>query len=96
MPEFAVHNRSGFRGLAAIGGLIATACALIVGAVLAVFFAATMAVVALMGGMLLGLAGLALRARRTVRARRPADDGVIEARRIGGHQWVAYGWNERP
>jgi hypothetical protein len=101
MPEFVVHNRSGFRGLAAIGGLIATACALIVGAVLAVFFAATMAVVAVMGGMLLGLAGLALRARRTVRARRPADansmeGGVIEARRIGGHQWVAYGWNERP
>jgi hypothetical protein len=96
MPEFVVHNRSGFRGLAAVGGLIATACALIVGAVLAVFFAATMAVVAVMGGMLLGLAGLALRARRTVRARRSTDDGVIEARRIGGHQWVAYGWNERP
>jgi hypothetical protein len=28
-----------------------------------------------------------------VRARRP--DGVIEAKHLGGHHWVAYGWNER-
>ena len=41
----------------------------------------------------IGLAGLALRAKRTVNARR--DDGVIEARHMGGHHWVAYGWNER-
>lgn len=96
MPEFAIQHRSGFRGLAAIGGLIATAAAVVLGAVLAVVFAATVAVIAVMGGALLALAGLALRARRTVRVRRPADDGIIEARRVGGHQWVAYGWNERP
>lgn len=95
MPEFIARNRSRFGGLVAIGGLIATACALIVAAALAIFFAATVAVIALLGGVLLGLAGLAMRARRTVKVRRPADDGVIEARRIGGHQWVAYGWNER-
>jgi hypothetical protein len=42
----------------------------------------------------LGLAGLALRAKRTANARRRAD-GVIEARHLGGHHWVAYGWNDR-
>jgi hypothetical protein len=54
------------------------------------------AVIALMASALLALAGLALRARRTARARsRAAPDGVIEARHLGGHHWVAYGWNER-
>jgi len=81
------------RGLAWVGGLIATAAALAIGAVLAVFAAATVVVFALMTSALLALAGLALRARRTVR--RTAEPGVIEARNIGGHSWVAYGWNER-
>ena len=50
--------------------------------------------VALMSSALLYVAGLAMRARRTARARvRP--DGLIEARHLGGHHWVAYGWNER-
>jgi len=59
-----------------------------------VVFAATVAVIAIMSSALLALAGLALRARRTARAR-PRADGVIEARHLGGHHWVAYGWNER-
>ena len=29
--------------------------------------------------------------RRTARAR--TRDEVIEARHLGGHHWVAYGWN---
>ena len=62
------------------------------GAVLAVVFAATVAVIAVMASALLGFAGLALRARRT--AARARHDGVIEARHMGGHHWVAYGWNE--
>jgi hypothetical protein len=64
-----------------------------IGAVLAVFAAATVVVIALMSSALLALAGLALRAKRTARARH-RDDGVIEARNLGGHHWVAYGWNE--
>ncbi|HQT53406.1 MAG TPA: hypothetical protein PKX06_07965, partial [Phenylobacterium sp.] len=32
-------------------------------------------------------------AKRTAHAQR--DDGIIEARNLGGHHWVAYGWNER-
>ena len=81
------------RGLAWLGGLVATAAALTIGAFLALFAAATVVVLALMTSALLALSGLALRARRTVRT--PADPDLIEARRVGGHSWVAYGWNER-
>lgn len=73
-------------------GLIATLAAMAIGAVLAVFTAVAVAVIALFAGALVFLAGLAMRARRTVRARR--SDDVIEARKVDG-AWVAYGW-ERP
>jgi hypothetical protein len=96
VKDFAAHEGSALRSLAAVGAALATTGAVIVGAVLAVFAAATVAVIAVMGSALLAFAGLAMRARRTVRARRaPAADGVIEARHLGGHHWVAYGWNER-
>jgi hypothetical protein len=36
-----------------------------------------------------------MRARRTVRARAPSDPNLIEARNVGGHSWVAYGWRDR-
>ena len=48
--EFARKHGSTLRGLAAVGGALATAAAIAVGAVLAVFFAAT--VVVIMAGML--------------------------------------------
>ena len=89
----AVASGSARRGLAWLGGLIATAAALTIGAFLALFAAATVVVLALMTSALLALSGLALRARRTAHA--PADPNLIEARRVGGHSWVAYGWNER-
>lgn len=91
--EFARKHGSAFNRLAAVGGTIATLVAVAVGAVLAVFFAATVVVVAVMASALLALAGFALRAKRARAQRR--DDGVIEARHLGGHHWVAYGWNER-
>jgi hypothetical protein len=91
--DFTHRHGSALRSLAIIGGTLAAAAAVIVGAVLAVVFAATMAVIAVISSALLALTGLALRARRTARAR--ANDGVIEARHLGGHHWVAYGWNER-
>jgi hypothetical protein len=92
VKEFADRHGSALRSLSVLVGLFATAAAVIVGAVLAVVFAATLAVIAVMASALLALAGLALRARRTARAR---ADGVLEARHLGGHHWVAYGWNER-
>ena len=85
-------GRSAFRSLAFVGAAVAWTAAVAVGAVLALFFAATIVVIALMAAVLLGLAGLALRARR-VRSR--PDPDLIEARHIGGHHWVAYGWTER-
>jgi hypothetical protein len=94
VKEFAVRHGSALRSLAVVGGTLATAAAVVVGAVLAVFFAATVAVIALMASALLAFAGLAMRARRTARAR-ARTDGLIEARHLGGHHWVAYGWNER-
>ena len=95
VKDFAAHPGSALRSLAAVAAALATTAAVIVGAVLAVFAAATVAVIALMTSAFLAFAGLAMRARRTVHARR-RDDGVIEARHLGGHHWVAYGWNERP
>jgi hypothetical protein len=56
-------------------------------------FAVTFVVIFLMGAVLVLLAGAALRARRTVHA--PSDPDLIEARNIGGHSWVAYGWDGR-
>ncbi len=89
-------SRSAFKGLAWLAGALATCAALTVGAILAVFAAATVVLIALMSSALLALAGLALRARRSVRNRPPAGDpDIIEARNVGGHSWVAYGWNER-
>ena len=92
--DFAARQGSALRSVAVLGGALATAAAVAVGAVLAVFFAATVVVIAVMSSALLGFAGLALRARRTARAPVRAD-GLIEARNVGGHHWVAYGWNER-
>ena len=90
--ETRMSGRSFWQGLAWLAGGIATLAALAVGAVLAVFAAATVLVIAVMGTALLTLAGAARRARRTATARR-ADPTLIEARNVGGHSWVAYGWD---
>jgi len=78
-----------------VAGLIATALAVTVGAVLAVFTAAAVAVIAVSAGVLMFLTGLAVRARRRLGGRgRRAGDAVIDAHKVGD-TWVAYGW-ERP
>ena len=80
--------------LAFVGLLAATAAA--VGAVLALVFAATVVVIAVMTSLVLALAGLAFKARRNLRAATvPASEDVIDARPVGGHSWVAYGWDRR-
>ena len=90
----AITGSSARKGFAAFCGLVAATLAAAVGLVLAVIFAATVVVIGLMGSVLLALAGLAMKARRTAKAK-AVDDGVIEARRVGGHSWVAYGWDNR-
>jgi hypothetical protein len=80
-------------GLAWITGGVATLAALAIGAVLAVFAAATVVVIAVMATALLTFAAAARRARRVVRAAPDSDPAVLEARHLGGHSWVAYGWD---
>jgi hypothetical protein len=80
-----------FRGLAWLAGGVASLAAGAVAAVLAVVFTAALAMVALMGMALVGLTAAALRGRGAVRAN---DPNLIEARNIGGHSWVAYGWDK--
>ena len=77
-----------------LAGMVASAAALVFGAVLAIFTAAAVAVFALCAGVVVFFAGLAFRARRTGAPRRRVDDGVIEARKVDG-AWVAYGWDRQ-
>lgn len=86
---------SPFHKLAWIAGALATSIAVVVGAVLAVIFAATVVVVGFIGSALFGLAAFAFRGRKVSKTQQD-DPGLIEARNVGGHSWVAYGWNERP
>ncbi len=85
---------TGMKALAWIGGLLATVAAVIIGSVLTVFAVTTVVVLAIMTSATLAFVALAGRAKNKARAR-AADDGVIEAHKVGGHHWVAYGWNER-
>jgi cytochrome c biogenesis protein CcdA len=65
--------------------------ACLVGAILVVVFAATLAVVLVLASALVASAALAWRLRRP--ARRAAR--MIEARKVG-HSWIAYGWDQQP
>jgi hypothetical protein len=85
--------RSPFRWLAWIAGALAWAAAAAIGTVFALIVAATVVVISILGVVVLALTGAGIRARRSVRT--PADPNVIEARNIGGHSWVAYGWDGR-
>jgi hypothetical protein len=87
--------RSAFKGLAWFAGSLAWVTAAAIGAVLTVFFVSTLVVIVIMATALLAVASVALRARRTVRARSTTPDDILEARHIGGHSWVAYGWDGR-
>ena len=85
---------SGFKSLAWVGGLLASVAAAAVAAVLALVFTASLVVIALMASALVAFALLAARARRALRrASSPTDPQIIEAHNVGGHSWVAYGWD---
>jgi cobalamin biosynthesis protein CobD/CbiB len=87
-------GRTPWSALAWIGGVLATLVAVSIGAILAVFATAAVVILALMTSATLAFAALAARAGR--KARVPAREGdLLEARKVGGHHWVAYGWNER-
>src|SRR5690348_14030917 len=85
----------GVKGLAWIGGALASLAAIGVAAVLAIVFAATLVVIGLMATALVVLGGWAYRAHRTFKAAEPSDPEILEARHVGGHSWIAYGWDRR-
>jgi hypothetical protein len=93
-PRPTKGSTPGARNVASVIGFLLSVIASIVAVVLAVALAASVLVIAVMGGALLALANLAARTRRTVRSH---SDGpqILEARNVGGHSWVAYGW-DRP
>jgi hypothetical protein len=82
---------SPLRGLAWSFGTVVWMAAGLAGAALALFLALTVVVLATLSSIVLGLAAAAVKARRAFNPRRDRD--LIEARRVGGHSWVAYGWD---
>ena len=85
-----------FRGYAAVVGFLAAIVAGVVGVVVAIALALSVVVIGLFGGILLAFASLAMRARRSSKkAKAEGDSQIIEAQRVGGHSWVAYGWDNR-
>ena len=93
-PRLGVNRRgSPFRWLGWIDGALAWGAAAAIGTVFALVVAATVVVISVLGVVVLALTGAGIRARRSVQP--PADPNVIEARNIGGHSWVAYGWDGR-
>jgi hypothetical protein len=75
--------------LIGVAGGAASVATLIVCAVLAVVFAATLAIVMVLASLLLALAGFAWRLQS-----RALHRGAIRQR--SGHAWVAYDWNRNP
>ncbi len=89
-------TNSGVKSLAWVGGVLASLVATAVAVVLAFVFAVSIVVIALIGAALVAFAVLAVSARRVLRPV-AAESGpqVLEARNVGGHSWVAYGWDQR-
>jgi hypothetical protein len=80
--------RSPWRGVTwLIGGVVA-----LIAATVAVVLAVGFFLFAILTAVVLTLRA-ALGGVRIVRPRR--DSNLIEARRVGGHSWVAYGWDGR-
>jgi Flp pilus assembly protein TadB len=95
-PSPTTGSIPGGKSLAWVVGLVLSMVAALVAVVLAMALAASVVVVAVAGGMLLAVASLASRARRTVKARNESGPQLLEARHVGGHSWVAYGWDRQP
>ena len=83
---------SALRGVAWLVSAAAWAIGAGVAIMIALIFAASMVVIGAMASIFLIAAAAGLRARRSVKTR--VDPEVIEARHVGGHSWVAYGWDE--
>ena len=81
-------------GVSWLVGAAVTLAAVTVSVILAMVFAATVAVAAIFGGGLIGLWALAVRMRRAPQLQRVSTGPVILDARKVGHSWVAYGWDQ--
>jgi len=81
--------------LAACVGAVLTFFAVTVGAFLFLVFAATLAVVLLLAGLLMGLAAVTLRSRPPGASVGQGASGVLRLGPPPAHAWVAYQW-DRP
>ena len=86
-------KRAPVRGIARLGLVLTWAVVSVSVVVLALVFAAAVVAGVVLTAGFLAVAAIILRGRRP---KGPPDDGVLEARNVGGHSWVAYGWNGRP
>lgn len=80
-----------FRGVAWLLGAVAWTGAAVVGAVFALALTAALLVLAAISSLFLSFAAAGVRAGRSLGHRR--EGAVLEARPVGGHSWVAYGWD---
>ena len=78
------------RAFGAVGALLAWTVAGLAGLVIA-----AAVTVALVFAGVIGAAVLTFARVWPKRAPAPAEDDVIEARHVGGHTWVAYGFDRR-
>ena len=79
------------RGAAFCVSAVAWMIATVIGGLIAVVLAGGMLFMAVMAALLMVLGATAVKVRRTARAQ--SDPNLIEAHNVGGHSWVAYGWD---
>ncbi len=92
----APRRGSGFSPARVVGSLLggaAWAGALAIGALLAVLVAFGLILVGAISAVVLAFAMAGVKARQG-RSRSAGPEGVLEARHLGGHSWVAYGWDQ--
>jgi hypothetical protein len=90
-PAYIGRRNPALTGAHWLMGAAVTLSAAVVATVLAIVFAATMAVVTVIVGGALAAWAVAFRLRRPqVAVARPV---TLEARKVG-HAWVAYGWDQ--
>ncbi len=88
-------RRPTLSAFAALIGAVLTFFAVTVGAFVFLVFAATLALVVLLAGLLIGLAAVTFRARPQASAIRRGASGVLSLGPPPAHAWIAYQW-DRP
>lgn len=88
-------RRPTLSALAALIGAVLTFLAVTVGAFIFLVFAATLALVVLLAGLLIGLAAVTFRSRPQALAMGRGASSVLSLGPPPAHAWIAYQW-DRP